>query len=314
MSQTPPEPRPARRQPNPTEMALLAVRGFCMGAADVVPGVSGGTIALVLGIYERLIDNIHVGASALGRLLKADVRGFASRLREVEWGFLLPLLAGIGVAVITLAHVIETALENHPVPMGALFFGLVGGSVVVAWRMIEGPGTEDLAVLAAATIVTFFALGFTTGERHSAPLLVFFLAGALAICAMILPGISGSFLLLAIGMYELVIGAVTDRDFAIVIVFSAGAVVGLSLFSGVLNWALDNHRNRVLAALTGLMLGSLRILWPWPEGIEETGIAAPGDHAPAALAIAVAAFLVVIGMAEVGRRLEARDDAEVHPG
>lgn len=286
-------------------MALTAVRGFCMGAADVIPGVSGGTVALVLGIYERLIDNVHLGASALGHLVKADLRGFVARLREVEWGFFLPLLAGIAIAVVSLARVIGSALENHPVQMGALFFGLVAASAVVAWRMLERPTGSHVAILVASTVFTFFALGVTSGERSSAPLLVIFLAGAIAICAMILPGISGSFLLLMLGMYELVIGAVNDRDLVIVAVFGAGAVVGLSLFSSVLSWALDHHKNRVLAALTGLMIGSLRILWPWPEGMEETGIAAPGDHAGVALLIAVAAFVLVIGVAEVGRRFEA---------
>lgn len=282
-----------------------------MGAADVVPGVSGGTVALVLGFYDRLIDNVHIGASALGHLVKADLRGFVARLRDVEWGFFIPLLAGIAAAVLTLAHVIETALENHPVQMGAVFFGLVAASAVVAWRMVERPEAQHVAILVAAIIVTFFALGITTGERDSAPLLVIFVAGAVAVCAMILPGVSGSFLLLTLGMYELVIGAVNDRDLVIVAVFGLGCVIGLSLFSSVLSWALENHRNRVLAALTGLMIGSLRILWPWPEGMEETGLAAPGDHAGAALGIAVAAFVLVIGVAEVGRRFEAARTSEL---
>lgn len=286
-------------------MVLIAVRGFFMGAADVIPGVSGGTVALVLGIYERLIDNVHLGASALGHLVKADLRGFVARLREVEWGFFIPLLVGIAIAVLSLASVIGSALENHPVQMGALFFGLVAASAVVAWRMLDRPAGSHVAILVAAIVFTFFALGVTSGERSSAPLLVVFLAGAIAICAMILPGISGSFLLLMLGMYELVIGAVNDRDLVIVGVFGLGAVVGLSLFSSVLSWALHHHKNRVLAALTGLMIGSLRILWPWPEGTEETGIAAPGDHAGVALLIAVAAFVLVIGVAEAGRRFEA---------
>jgi putative membrane protein len=128
-------------------VVLQVVRGFFMGAADVVPGVSGGTVALVFGIYERLVDNIHRGASALGRLLRRDVRGFAQGLRSVEWMFLVPLLGGIGLAVLTLAHAIEVALEDHPVPMSALFFGLVAASAVVAFRLVRRWGTEQLSLI-----------------------------------------------------------------------------------------------------------------------------------------------------------------------
>ncbi|QYG91178.1 DUF368 domain-containing protein [Iamia sp. SCSIO 61187] len=302
---------PERERPTAVGIVTLIAKGFAMGAADVVPGVSGGTVALVLGIYERLVGNIRHGAGALGHLLKLDVKGFIARLREVEWLFLIPLLSGIGLAVLSLAHVIEVALEDHPVPMGALFFGLVAASAVVAWRMIEHPDALRLVILVGVAIVTFFVLGASAGERSDASLLFFFAAGALAICAMILPGISGSFLLLAIGMYELVIGSVNDRDLAVIAVFAAGCVVGLSLFSSALSWALEYHRDPVLAALTGLMLGSLRVLWPWPIGTEETGLAAPGKQWGLALAIAVGAAVVVLVAAEIGRRIEGPFEEEL---
>lgn len=295
--------------PRPTapEMVALVARGFTMGAADVVPGVSGGTVALVLGIYERLVSNIHEGAGALGRLARADVKGFVERLRHVEWLFLIPLLTGIGAAVLSLAHVIEVALEDYPVQMGAMFFGLVSASAVVAWRLLEHPNLERVAVAIAAAVGTFFILGLTSSERTDASLLFVFGAGALAICAMILPGVSGSFLLLTLGMYEYIIGAVNERDLAIIVVFATGCVLGLALFSSALNWALETHRDRVLAGLTGLMVGSLRVLWPWPVGTEESGLAAPGELWGLAIVIAVAAAIVVIVAAEVGRRLEEQD-------
>ena len=291
-------------RPKPREMVALVARGFAMGAADVVPGVSGGTVALVLGIYERLVANIRTGSSALGHLIRLDPKGAVARVRQVEWGFLIPLLAGIGLAVLSLAHVLEVALEDHPVPMSALFFGLIAASAVLAWRMLEHPVLRDVAVLVAAAVVAFFVMGLSSGARDSAALPLILLAGALAICAMILPGVSGSFLLLTVGMYELIIGAVKDRDLVIILVFGVGCVLGLALFSSALSWALENHRDVVLAGLTGLMIGSLRVLWPWPAGTEETGLAAPGEQWGLALAIAVAAFALVIGVSEVARRRE----------
>ena len=203
---------PENDRSSKTDAAAQVARGFVMGAADVVPGVSGGTVALVLGIYERLVANIHRGAEALGRLVRFDARGSLERLRAVEWGFLIPLLAGIGLAVLSLARLISTGLEDHPVPMSALFFGLISASAIIAWRMIDEPDGKRLTILVVVAVLAFFMLGIGTGERSEASLLLVLVSGALAICAMILPGVSGSFLLLTIGMYELIIDAVNDRD------------------------------------------------------------------------------------------------------
>ena len=302
----------AAARPGPVQIVAMVARGFAMGAADVVPGVSGGTVALVLGIYERLVLNIRTGASVLGHVVRLDVKGALARLREIEWLFLIPLLGGIGLAVVSLAHVIEVALEDHPVPMGALFFGLIAGSAILAWRMLEEATAREVIVMIAVAIVAFFALGLTSGERTDAALWFVLIAGAIAICAMILPGVSGSFLLLAIGMYELVIDAVNERDLVFIAVFGIGCVLGLALFSSALSWSLENHHDVVMAALTGLMLGSLRVLWPWPVGTEDTGLAAPGEQWGLALVIAVAAFAFVVAVAEVARRYGQLEDAELH--
>ena len=305
-----PSAAPASDRTSKTEKAALVGRGFAMGAADVVPGVSGGTVALVLGIYEQLIGNIRQGSRALGHLVRLDGRGFIDRLRTVEWGFLIPLLAGIGLAVVTLARLISTALDDHPVPMSALFFGLIAASAIVAWRMLDHPDATRVAVLAAVAIVAFFALGFTVGEGVEASLPLVLFSGALAICAMILPGVSGSFLLLTIGMYELGIDAVNDRDVVFLGVFLLGCVLGLALFSSALSWALENYRDTVLAALTGLMIGSLRVLWPWPEGTDQAGLEAPGEQWGLALVIAVVAFFFVIVVSEIGQRRTERITVE----
>ena len=274
-----------------------------MGAADVVPGVSGGTIALVLGIYERLVETIHLGATAAGNLLRGNVRAARERLGEIQWGFILPLFAGIALAVLTLAHVIEILLEDHPVEVGAVFFGLVAASVWVAMSYFKRPDARLIPIVVVSAIATFLLLGVRSGDVSDPTLVAVFASGALAVCAMILPGISGSFILLMIGMYEYMLDALNDRDLAVAGVFILGAIIGLALFSSVLDWLLHRFHDIVLAALIGLMIGSLRVLWPWPEGTEETALEAPpaGEWVvPLLLALAAAAVVVAVGI--VARR------------
>lgn len=280
-----------------------AVRGFFMGAADVVPGVSGGTVALVVGIYERLIETVRLLAAVAGRLLRADVRTAREHLREVEWGFIVPLLAGIAVAFISLARVIEALMEEHPVEVGAVFFGLVAASVWVALQYLKRPDLRLFPIMLVSAVVTFFVLGLRTGEVEDPALIAVFGAGALAICAMILPGISGSFILLMLGMYEYMLAALNDRELLVAGVFILGCAIGLALFSTLLDRLLHRAHDIVLAALIGLMVGSLRVLWPWPEGVEDTGLGAPpaGEWVvPLLLGLAAAAVVVAVG--EVARR------------
>ncbi|HEU4894261.1 MAG TPA: DUF368 domain-containing protein [Acidimicrobiia bacterium] len=277
------------------------VGGFLMGTADLVPGVSGGTIALVLGIYERLVDSIREGSSALGAILKADVAGFRQHLGRVEWVFLIPLLVGILTAVITLASFLEHQLEERPTILAGVFFGLVLGSVVVAWRLLRDPKPIHLAVGAVVAVVLFALLGLGEGDTAvvDPSLIAYFAAGALAICAMILPGISGSLILLLIGMYAPVLAAVNDRDFLVVGVFALGAIIGLAIFSQVLHWALHRHHDVILAALVGLMAGSLRVVWPWPEGVESAALAPPGEDWLTVTLAAVIGFAVVFVIARL---------------
>ena len=246
---------------------MQAVRGFCMGVADIVPGVSGGTIALIFGIYNRLVANVRQGAGAIGRVLKLDIRGALDALKAVEWAFIVPLVAGLGVAVVALSHFIEDLLIDHPEPMAGLFLGLVAASVIIAWKMVSAWRTETYGLLAVVAVASFFILGFQTGTITNPSPAQFLGAGAIAICAMILPGISGSFLLLMLGMYVPLLGAVNEREIPDVAVFAVGAVIGLALFSTLLSWLLERHNDRVLAALVGLMIGSVRVLWPWPRGV-----------------------------------------------
>lgn len=260
-----------------TRILAQIVRGFAMGASDVVPGVSGGTVALVLGIYEGLIGNISTGSKALGRLVKGDVKGFIDGLKAVDWLFLIPLAVGLGAAVVVLSGIIEAALHDHPEAMAGLFFGLVIGSIVVARGLLKAPNAQHAAIALAVGAVLFFLLGFQSGPISDPAAIVLIGSGALASCALILPGISGSFILLMIGMYAVVLNAVDERIFSQIALVGIGAIIGLALFSSFLTYLLDNFHDRVMAVLIGLMIGSLRVLWPWPNGV---GIIEPEEVIP----------------------------------
>ena len=286
---------------------INVLRGFLMGAADVVPGVSGGTIALVLGIYEGLVDSIRSGSSALGHLAKGDLAGTRDWLKRVEWGFLIPLLLGALLAVLSLARIIEDLLHDYPEEMAGLFTGLIAGSVVIAWRLVKNRDTRALTVMAIVSVAMFVLLGLregtsdeTVGQLSDPALWAFFAAGAVAICAMILPGVSGSFLLVILGMYSPVLEAVNDRSLVTIIVLMAGMTIGLALFSQLLSWALQHHHDLVVSALIGLMAGSLRVLWPWPNGLDSTAIGGPDGNLLAVASLAIAALVIVVALGRLG--------------
>jgi putative membrane protein len=280
---------------------LHFIRGFAMGSADIVPGVSGGTVALVLGIYERFIASVRAGSKALTLLVRADVDGFRRWMGAVEWSFMLPLVAGIGVAFLTLARVIRDLLHDEPEVMSAIFLGLVAGSVIIAWRLIRRPAFLHAAIIAVAGVATFVALGLahgtseeSVGQLAEPALWAFFGAGAIAICAMILPGVSGSFLLVVMGMYGPALNALTELEIVNLLAFGSGMVIGLALFSQVLHLALQRYHDLVMALLIGLMAGSVRVLWPWPAGVESTAIGAPEGDWVFAGALAGVAFVLVV--------------------
>lgn len=275
---------------------LNFLRGFLMGSADVVPGVSGGTIAVLVGIYERLVHAISMASKALGNLLRLRFREAGRRLREIDWGLILPLVIGIGVAVFTLAGVISTLLEDYPEAMAGVFTGLVAASAWVAWRMIRRPDGTSLAIAVVVAVAFFFILGLKGGAVADPSWLVIFGAGAIAICAMILPGISGSFLLLMLGMYDFVISAVDERDFPVLGVFALGCLIGIALFSQVLDWALARYHDIVVAAMVGLLIGSFRVLWPWPGGVESTELGAPSGTWLIPVLLGLLAAAVVVGI------------------
>ena len=255
---------------------LLYGKGLAMGAADVVPGVSGGTIAFITGIYDKLLSSLkQCGPGALKVLFS---EGVAACWKHINGTFLVTLFAGILTSVFTFARVITWALEQYPIQVWSFFFGLV---LVSAWhigRQIRWTPAAALTLVAGAAFAWVIA-GGVPAAGHDASLLDFFMVGALAICAMILPGISGSFILLLLGYYAPVMLAVKSLDIPVLAVLAAGCVVGLLLFSRFLSWLLVKARVPTFGFLVGLMLGSLNKLWPWKEVIS-TRIDSKGDVVP----------------------------------
>lgn len=285
---------PMRR---PSALVGTFVTGGVMGAAEVVPGFSGGTVALVAGIYERLVANIRQGARTLSLLVRARPRDAWHALRLIDWLFIAVLGIGMLGVLFTVVGPLRDLLDERPVEMSAVFLGLVLGAAVVAGRRLrEGRGWHFLVVLVAA-VVSFIGLGYSPGTIEDPNLLLIMAGGAVAITAWILPGVSGSFLLLVLGLYPTIIGAAADRDLGILILFGIGAVIGLAVFSTFLNWLLARAHDVVLSALIGLMVGSVRVLWPWPSeagvgGSAELG-APVGSEAFLAAALGLTAFALV---------------------
>jgi putative membrane protein len=234
-----------------------------MGSADVVPGVSGGTMAFILGIYEELIESIRMaGRPEFFRALGSFQ--ISTALRLVNFPFLATLLAGILIAVITLAPGIEWTLENQPVLIWSFFFGLVLASAITVGRKIKHWRATTWSALIAGTVGAFLLVGLVPVETPNTWWFLF-LSGALAICAMILPGISGSFILVLLGKYQYVLSAVNDRDFVTLFWVALGAVIGLVTFAQLLSWLFKRYHDVTVALLIGFMLGSLRKVWPWKE-------------------------------------------------
>lgn len=307
----PPEAGPATAPRTPLDLLGTAAVGVGMGAADLVPGFSGGTVALITGIYPRLIANVRQGARVLSLLVRGRVRAAVAAVTAVEWGFVVSLLLGILGAVFVLARLISHLLETRPVQMEAVFLGLIVGAIALAWQELRRPAPIHALLVLAVGALFFVLLGWRSGPVTDPSLAVYLVAGMVAICAMILPGVSGSFLLLMLGMYTHVIDAVSDRDLVVVAVFGLGCVVGLAAFSTLLNWALTRFHDLVLAAMVGLMVGSVRVLWPWPpdpkEGVGDVRLHAPvADEWPLALGLALAACLAVLAVGAVAKRVAAR--------
>ena len=275
------------------------LRGLLMGSVYLVPGGDGGTVALVLGIYERLIASLHSGSAAIGALLRGRWADTRRHLRAVEWGFLVPLVIGIAIAAFTVASLIDDLLHDHPVATSAAFVGLVLGAAWLAWGMVDRWTPQRSMIAAITAVITFVALGVNPGQVEDPALVAFFLAGIVSLVALILPGFPGSTALITIGMYQAVVDAVADRQLAPLVAFGLGGVLCLAALSSALDRLLHSRHDAVVAGLVGLMVGSVRTLWPWQD--HAGTMRAPVDWV-GPLALAIAGFVVVAGVGWVAER------------
>lgn len=240
---------------------IIWIKGIAMGAADVVPGVSGGTIAFVSGIYEELIETINKVNFNTLKILKEN--GFKSMWQSINGNFLLALLLGIAISILSLAKAVKWLLENKPILVWAFFFGLVLASVIYIAKQIKNWNFVTVLVLILGSFIGYYITILPPMSATYSSSLFFFLAGSLAICAMILPGISGGFILLLLGAYKPTLDALNDKDFKIIFMLIGGAIIGLLTFSRLLKWLFEKYRNMTLTVLTGFVIGSLNKVWPW---------------------------------------------------
>ncbi|WP_046744211.1 DUF368 domain-containing protein [Kordia zhangzhouensis] len=240
---------------------IITFKGIAMGAADVVPGVSGGTIAFISGIYEELITSINNINLDLFKTFKN--KGIKAAWAQLNGNFLLALLLGIGISILSLAKIIKSLLNDEPVLLWSFFFGLVIASILFIGKQIENWNWKTILVFLLGTVLAYYITILPSGDESIQASWFVFIAGALAICAMILPGISGAFILVLLGAYEPVLSAINNRDIKTIAIFAVGAVIGLLSFSKLLKWLFSHYKNLTLALLTGFILGSLNKIWPW---------------------------------------------------
>ncbi|MEN8137981.1 MAG: DUF368 domain-containing protein [Bacteroidota bacterium] len=269
---------------------VVTLKGIAMGMADVVPGVSGGTIAFISGIYEEFINSLNsIDGTALKLLFKFRIKEF---WKHINGGFLFSLAIGIAISIVSLSKVIIYLLDNRPVLLWAFFFGLIVASVLFIGKQIKSWNPRVITAIIIGVIVSYYVTIAEPAASPDSSMYVFF-SGFIAIIAMILPGISGAFILLLMGSYPTIIGAINSLREGIVsadsemivnsgtmlAIFAVGAVLGLLVFSRVLAWMFKNHHNSTLAVLTGFMIGSLNKVWPWKETIS-TRINSHGEEVP----------------------------------
>jgi putative membrane protein len=310
---------------------IITLKGIAMGAADVVPGVSGGTIAFISGIYQELIDSINGINLSLLKTLKKE--GLKATWKQANASFLFSLIIGIGISVLTFSKIITHLLTSEPIMVWSFFFGLIIASILLIWKQITKWEIVSIVALIVGVVLTYYiTIARPVSSPDSYPYL--FLSGFIAIIAMILPGISGAFILLLMGSYETVIGTINQFREGIIQmnmqllstammklgVFAIGAIIGLKSFSKILHWMFERHKNTTLALLIGFMIGSLNKVWPWKE-VLETRTNSHGEIVPfleksilpqdfngdaqvlTSILLAFFGFLVIYGMEKIAARI-----------
>lgn len=306
------------------------IRGALIGTVETVPGVSGGTVALVVGIYHQIIDSAGSVISGVRALITGPdrVAGFKEEFAKAHWNVIIPVVIGMALAVFTVAGPMATLMEKYPVPTKSLFFGMVLCSVAVPVRMllrdlefrrniaeIKGQDASDLRVKpwhvllsVVAAVLIFFLVSLQPAEAEVSPWVVI-PAAAVAVSALVLPGLSGSFLLLTFGLYEPTMRAVSNFDFGYLSLFAVGLVIGMIVVVKLLQWLLQNHHTVTLAVLTGVMVGGLRALWPWQD--DERNLSAPGADVWTSAGLAILGFAVVMLLVGVDAKATRKQDKEV---
>ena len=310
---------------------IITLKGIAMGAADVVPGVSGGTIAFISGIYQELIDSINTIDLSLLKTIKKE--GIKAAWKQANASFLLALIIGIGISILTFSKIITHLLATQPILVWSFFFGLIIASILLIWKQISNWKPVTIVALLIGIVLTYYiTIARPVSSPDSYPYL--FLSGFVAIIAMILPGISGAFILLLMGSYETVMSTInqfregfSQLNGEILLnaltklgVFAIGAIIGLKTFSKILHWMFDHHKNTTLALLVGFMIGSLNKVWPWKE-VLETRINSHGETVPfleksilpqdfngdaqviTSIILAFFGFLVIYGMEKIAAKL-----------
>lgn len=303
---------------NISRYVVLALKGCAMGMADVVPGVSGGTIAFISGIYEELLDSIRrFDATALRLLVRLR---FAELWNHVNGRFLAPVLLGIAIAIFSLARLMTYLLEHHPIAIWSFFFGLIIASALLVARQVARWNWASLLSFVVGTAAAWWITVATPSETPDTWWFVM-LSGAIAICAMILPGISGAFILLLLGKYQYIMQAVGDLNIPVIVIFVIGAAAGIISFSHLLSWLLKRWHDLTIAALMGFMVGSLNKVWPWkddPKGLIQHNVM-PGEFETIhngepsllleAVLLCVAGFLTIYGIEQLARYVQNRRKA-----
>lgn len=301
-----------------TRYLTVGIKGMCMGAADVIPGVSGGTIAFMTGIYEELVGSINtIDAKAVKLLFTGKIREF---WKHINGNFLVAVISGILVSVFSLAQVMQYLLSHHPIQTWAFFFGLIVASSIFILRGIKGWTVKDILVLAFGVVLGVVICTLSPTQTPDG-LWFIFICGAVAICAMILPGISGSFILLILGKYEYIMSGIADMNIPVLCVFACGAAIGLIAFSKFLHWLLSRYHKPTLLILAGFIVGSLVKVWPWSnmDAIvlsQYPGFIGDRDsmstmlmqnqidyHIVGAICFALLGFLLVTGIEIAGKKL-----------
>lgn len=288
---------------------MVCIKGIGMGAADVIPGVSGGTIAFLTGIYQELLDSIKsVDFKAIKLLFTFRIGKF---WKKINGNFLFSLILGILISFFSLAKLMTYLMEHHPIPLWSFFFGLIIASAVLILRDIKWYLPKYLIPLVIGTAIGAAICLLSPAETPD-QLWFIFLCGAIAICAMILPGISGSFILLLLGKYTYMLNALTELDIVLILTFVAGAVIGIVSFSHFLSWLLKKYHTMTISLLAGIMIGSLLKVWPW-QVILESGVSRPAlpynemlqssGHVPTAITFAVIGIVLVTAIELAAKRI-----------